>query len=130
MPIKKKILSTNIFQLIEGLKPFNNISQTGHWKQLTVRTSRNGDVMVWAILHPQDMSDDDRKKLKDKFVEHFENEQGLVTENGLLFGIITYLTMTRQKFQQTAIWRLSQICTCHVRVQFLFISAHSSRASR
>ena len=99
MPIKKKILSTNIFQLIEGLKPFNNISQTGHWKQLTVRTSRNGDVMVWAILHPQSMSDDDRKKLKDKFVEHFENEQGLVTENGLLFGIITYLTMTRQTFQ-------------------------------
>ena len=32
--------------------------------------------MVWAILHPQDMADEDRKKLKDKLVEHFGQEQG------------------------------------------------------
>ena len=54
----------------------NNISQTGHWKQLTVRTSRNGDVMVWAILHPQDMSDEDKKDLREKFTDHFQNDQG------------------------------------------------------
>ena len=65
------------FNFLKGLKPFNNISQIGHWKQLTVRTSRNGDVMVWAILHPQNMTDDDKKKLKEKIVEHFDNEQGL-----------------------------------------------------
>ena len=61
---------------LSGLKPFNSISQTGHWKQLTVRTSRGGDVMVWAILHPQGMADEEREKLKKKLVEHFEQEQG------------------------------------------------------
>ena len=59
----------------------NNISQTGHWKQLTVRTSRNGDVMVWAILHPQEMSDEDKKDLREKFTDHFQNDQGFSYRN-------------------------------------------------
>ena len=58
--------------------------------------------MVWAILHPQDMSDDDRKKLKDKFVEHFENEQGLVTENGLLQCIWDHYVFDNDKEEISA----------------------------
>ena len=103
MPIINKVLpahhqtSFQPFQLIKGLKPFNNISQTGHWKQLTVRTSRNGDVMVWAILHPQNMSDDDKKKLKDELIEHFDNEQGLGHRK---WTVTLSVSMINLKFQQ------------------------------
>jgi len=75
--MKAVVKSFESFVRTSGLKPLNNISQTGHWKQLTVRTSRNGDVMVWAILHPQDMSDEDKKDLREKFTDHFQNDQSV-----------------------------------------------------
>lgn len=54
-----------------GYEPFDFVSHTGHWKQLTVRTSSTGEVLVWAILHPQDMTTDQRTELKNKMVQVF-----------------------------------------------------------
>lgn len=55
-----------------GLPPFNNVSQVGYWKQLTVRTSRSGDCLAWIILHPQSMTDAEKEELKEKLKAHFE----------------------------------------------------------
>ena len=51
--MKRIVSHFESFVRSSGLEPFNNISQRGHWKQLTVRTARTGDALVWAILHPQ-----------------------------------------------------------------------------
>ena len=60
------------FARSSGLQPFNNISQLGHWKQLTVRTSRSGDCLAWVILHPQSMSQTEKDELKEKLKSHFQ----------------------------------------------------------
>jgi hypothetical protein len=53
-----------------GYLPFDNVSQKGHWKQLTVRTSLKGDLMVWAILSPQGLGEEERNKIRREFKEH------------------------------------------------------------
>jgi hypothetical protein len=52
--MKSVAASFETFVRSSCLAPFSTITQSGHWKQLTVRTSRIGDVMAWAILHPQE----------------------------------------------------------------------------
>jgi tRNA (uracil-5-)-methyltransferase len=54
-----------------GLGPFNHVSHQGHWKQLTVRTSRTGEILLWAILHPQNLTQSEKDDLKKKLIESF-----------------------------------------------------------
>ena len=54
-----------------GLAPFNNVSQTGNWKQLTVRSSAGGDLMVWVILSPQGLAEEDKVKIREGLKSHF-----------------------------------------------------------
>ena len=56
-------------------EPFDNISQKGYWKQLTVRQGfRTNDLLVWAVLHPQELSTEEKADLEEKFVSHFEGQ--------------------------------------------------------
>ncbi len=76
IPIVSDVMKATVSKFQEfvrasGLKPFDSISQTGHWKQLTVRTSRNGDVLAWAILNPGDMKPEEREKLAKDLSDHF-----------------------------------------------------------
>ncbi|XP_052596210.1 tRNA (uracil-5-)-methyltransferase homolog A isoform X3 [Peromyscus californicus insignis] len=49
---------------------------TGHWKQLTVRTSRRGQAMAIAYFHPQKLSSEDLAGLKASLVYHFMEGPG------------------------------------------------------
>ena len=56
-------------------EPFDNISQKGYWKQLTVRQGfRTNDLLVWAVLHPQELTDEEKTDLEQKFMSHFEGQ--------------------------------------------------------
>jgi tRNA (uracil-5-)-methyltransferase len=70
----KKVV--NLFQTFvraSKYEPFDNVTQKGFWKQLTVRhSSRTGDLLVWAILNPQDLTDEDQDQIKTDFKAHFD----------------------------------------------------------
>ena len=67
-------------------EPYNNISQTGFWKQLTVRESvRNQDLLVWAVIHPQSLTDEDKERLKTDLTHHFDSFVPQVTSLNLQF---------------------------------------------
>ncbi|KAM7051564.1 tRNA (uracil-5-)-methyltransferase homolog A isoform 2-T2 [Molossus nigricans] len=44
---------------------------SGHWKQLTVRTSRRGQAMAIAYFHPQKLSPEELAELKAALAQHF-----------------------------------------------------------
>ncbi|XP_051829192.1 tRNA (uracil-5-)-methyltransferase homolog A isoform X1 [Antechinus flavipes] len=48
----------------------------GHWRQLTVRTSRSGEVMVIIYFHPQKLSQEELAQLKASLGQHFMAEPG------------------------------------------------------
>uniref|UniRef100_A0A286XBP5 tRNA (uracil-5-)-methyltransferase homolog A n=2 Tax=Cavia porcellus TaxID=10141 RepID=A0A286XBP5_CAVPO len=49
---------------------------TGHWKQLTVRTSRRGQAMAIAYFHPQKLSPEELAGLKASLAQHFMEGPG------------------------------------------------------
>ncbi|MEJ1283388.1 TRM2 tRNA methyltransferase 2A [Cricetulus griseus] len=49
---------------------------TGHWKQLTVRTSRRGQAMAIVYFHPQKLSSEEMAGLKASLVYHFMEGPG------------------------------------------------------
>ncbi|KAB0406854.1 hypothetical protein E2I00_006177, partial [Balaenoptera physalus] len=48
----------------------------GHWKQLTVRTSRRGQAMAIAYFHPQNLSPEELEGLKASLAQHFMEGPG------------------------------------------------------
>nr|XP_031526159.1 tRNA (uracil-5-)-methyltransferase homolog A isoform X1 [Vicugna pacos] len=44
---------------------------SGHWKQLTVRTSRRGQAMAIAYFHPQKLTPEELAALKASLAQHF-----------------------------------------------------------
>ncbi|XP_036613709.1 tRNA (uracil-5-)-methyltransferase homolog A [Trichosurus vulpecula] len=48
----------------------------GHWRQLTVRTSRSGEVMAIIYFHPQKLSKEELAELKASLGQHFTEEPG------------------------------------------------------
>ncbi|XP_047416147.1 tRNA (uracil-5-)-methyltransferase homolog A isoform X2 [Sciurus carolinensis] len=51
----------------------------GHWKQLTVRTSRRGQAMAIAYFHPQKLSHEELAGLKASLVQHFMEGPGIAS---------------------------------------------------
>lgn len=49
---------------------------TGHWRQLTVRTSRRGQAMAIAYFHPQKLSPEELAELKASLARHFTEGPG------------------------------------------------------
>ncbi|NXC48433.1 TRM2A methyltransferase, partial [Penelope pileata] len=48
----------------------------GHWKQLTVRTSRNGHIMAIVYFNPQKLSREELADLKTSLAKHFTEGTG------------------------------------------------------
>ncbi|XP_074062635.1 tRNA (uracil-5-)-methyltransferase homolog A isoform X2 [Macrotis lagotis] len=48
----------------------------GHWRQLTVRTSRSGEIMAIVYFHPQKLSKEELAELKASLGQHFTVESG------------------------------------------------------
>ena len=53
------------------LAPFDFVEHKGHWKTLTVRTTRKGDLLVWAILESQDLDVVAKERVKDALKTFF-----------------------------------------------------------
>ncbi|KAH6934317.1 hypothetical protein HPB50_022909 [Hyalomma asiaticum] len=56
-----------------GKEPFNPETHEGYWRQLTVRTTSKDHIMAIAVIHPQELSEEDisqeKKKLRDYFTD-------------------------------------------------------------
>ncbi|KAM9446157.1 tRNA (uracil-5-)-methyltransferase homolog A [Clarias gariepinus] len=48
----------------------------GHWRQLTVRTSRTGEIMAIVFFHPQKLSEDELASLKESLRHYFTDGDG------------------------------------------------------
>ena len=84
--MKKVVKHLEIFVIDSKYEPYDNVSQKGYWKQLTVRQGdRTGDLLVWIILHPQEMSTEDQEQLKSDLKIHFEKFQPKVTSLNIQF---------------------------------------------
>lgn len=59
-----------------GLEPFNPVDHTGHWKQVTARTSRLNHLMIIVGMHPQGLSTESLMDLQDRLKEFFESGKG------------------------------------------------------
>ncbi|XP_075390353.1 tRNA (uracil-5-)-methyltransferase homolog A isoform X1 [Tenrec ecaudatus] len=55
---------------------YNPETYAGHWKQLTVRTSRRGQAMAIAHFHPQKLSQEELAELKASLAQHFMEGPG------------------------------------------------------
>ena len=74
------------FVKTSGYDPYDNVSQNGNWKQLTVRQSiRNENLLVWAVIHPQGLTEDNKKAIKASLVQHFETFEPSVTSLNIQF---------------------------------------------
>lgn len=54
-----------------GLAPFSPLTHEGFWRQLNVRTTRNNDILIIPMMHPQDMNEEQLSDVKNKIVTHF-----------------------------------------------------------
>ncbi|KAI1901075.1 hypothetical protein AGOR_G00056400 [Albula goreensis] len=48
----------------------------GHWKQLTVRTSRTGEIMIMVFFNPQKLQEEELKELKGSLRQYFTEGAG------------------------------------------------------
>ena len=74
------------------LVPFSVVTRTGHWSQLTVRTSRNGQCMVIPMLNAQTLSSDEIETEKSLLTSYFKNLSNLTISS-------LYLQFTIEKKQ-------------------------------
>jgi len=51
--------------------PFNPETHAGYWRQLTVRSTRNGDALAIVVMHPQNLSPAELDEVKGSFKEFF-----------------------------------------------------------
>uniref|UniRef100_A0A673VNG0 tRNA (uracil-5-)-methyltransferase homolog A n=1 Tax=Suricata suricatta TaxID=37032 RepID=A0A673VNG0_SURSU len=58
---------------------YNPETYSGHWKQLTVRTSRRGQAMAIVYFHPQKLSPEELAGLKASLAQHFMAGPGKTT---------------------------------------------------
>ena len=62
------------------LEPYEQVSQQGYWQQLTVRSSRNGNLMVLVVLHPQSLNDEKKTLVKSMLATCFDKLNGTSLE--------------------------------------------------
>ncbi|XP_017879985.1 tRNA (uracil-5-)-methyltransferase homolog A [Ceratina calcarata] len=59
------------------LKPFDPVDHSGHWRQVTVRVTLRGDLMVIVGMQPQDLSSEKLEQLKSELKAFFEDGNGV-----------------------------------------------------
>ncbi|XP_055933673.1 tRNA (uracil-5-)-methyltransferase homolog A-like isoform X1 [Argiope bruennichi] len=55
---------------------YNPENHAGYWRQLTVRTSNNGDVLLIVVMHPQSLSEVELEEEKMKLKKYYEEGPG------------------------------------------------------
>uniref|UniRef100_A0A1E1X515 tRNA (uracil(54)-C(5))-methyltransferase n=1 Tax=Amblyomma aureolatum TaxID=187763 RepID=A0A1E1X515_9ACAR len=59
-----------------GKEPFNPETHEGYWRQLTVRTTRQGHIMAIAVIHPQTLTEEEISEEKEKLRNFFTEGLG------------------------------------------------------
>lgn len=60
-----------------GYPTFDHVTHKGFWRQITVRLSHATEELLLIVgIHPQNLSEDELKNLKEKIVMHFSEGQG------------------------------------------------------
>ena len=54
------------------LDAYDQVTQQGYWRQLTLRSSRSGNLMAVVVLHPQRLTDVEKELVKSNIIAHFE----------------------------------------------------------
>ncbi|XP_069969962.1 tRNA (uracil-5-)-methyltransferase homolog A-like [Penaeus vannamei] len=70
-PMKKVVKVFETFVRSSSYMPFSPLTHDGVWRQLTVRTTRNKDIMVVVVVHPQQMNDEELGAIKKSIVDLF-----------------------------------------------------------
>lgn len=58
------------------LEPFNPVNQSGHWRQVMARCTRNGHLMLIIGVRPQGLEPQQLEDLKDSIKNFFETGKG------------------------------------------------------
>lgn len=67
------------------LSPFVPETHEGHWRQVTVRVSSRGDVLLLAVIHPQNLTEEQLEAVKTDLREYFETGSGSQCHIAALF---------------------------------------------
>ena len=76
LQMKRVVHHFETFVRESGFDPYCPVTQQGHWHQLTVRSNRKKELMVWAFMNPQGLSDDDREAVTAAFQARFSETGG------------------------------------------------------
>lgn len=55
---------------------FNPETHEGYWRQLTVRTTKNEDVLLIVVMHPQKLTEYELQNEMENLIEYFQNGLG------------------------------------------------------
>ncbi|KAL0838662.1 hypothetical protein ABMA28_016735 [Loxostege sticticalis] len=73
---KKAVLIFQEFVRKSNMAPFSPADYSGYWRCLTVRHSfSTGDIMLIIAMHPQQLTEEEIKKLKSDLIDHFSSEE-------------------------------------------------------
>ncbi|KFM57780.1 tRNA (uracil-5-)-methyltransferase-like protein, partial [Stegodyphus mimosarum] len=68
----KAVKSFQDYVRLSKLDVYNPENHSGYWRQLTVRTSNNSDVLLIAVMHPQTLTEAELEEEKQKLKEYYE----------------------------------------------------------
>ena len=84
--MKKVVKHFEAFVVASKYEPYDTVSQKGYWKQLTVRQGyRTGDLLIWTILHPQELNQEEMDQIKTEVKTHFQTFEPKVTSLNIQF---------------------------------------------
>ncbi|XP_042218009.1 tRNA (uracil-5-)-methyltransferase homolog A-like isoform X2 [Homarus americanus] len=74
--MKRVVTEFEKFVRDSGRAPFSPLTHEGFWRQLNIRTTRNKDILIIPMIHPQEMNKEEQEELKKKIVDHFTEGPG------------------------------------------------------
>ncbi|KAG8187646.1 hypothetical protein JTE90_005500 [Oedothorax gibbosus] len=75
-PMLRAVKSFQSYIRQSNFDVYNPENHQGHWRQLTVRTSNNSDILLIVVLHPQSLSQEELEKEKSNLKKYFEEGAG------------------------------------------------------
>ncbi|XP_059481839.1 tRNA (uracil-5-)-methyltransferase homolog A-like [Neocloeon triangulifer] len=74
--MKETVKAFEKYVRTSSLSPFVPETHEGHWRQVTVRVSSRGDVLLLAVIHPQNLTEDQLEAVKADLRDYFETGAG------------------------------------------------------
>lgn len=81
MPTEKMKQTAKLVQefvVQSGFQPFDTTTYEGYFRNITIRESRKGLLMLIIGIHPQNLTEEEKEKLQKSFVELFTEGAGKV----------------------------------------------------